>query len=238
MPDADNYQSWHRFKDAMTASARLSLEDGDKALRLLDDAIALAVGEHENRWVLTLSHHAAVISNFLGKAELVKSYYQQSLAFNPENSRALYGLAKVAKEQGEVELARAYAVRCHKALLSGEDFLKDAQLELLLKHWPSDLSGTSPEQITEVLGAVYTAGVTNPQYMRPKPGDMVVLIEVPPGMLDDLPPEDQQAISEVVGKPILLSEYDEAGRAELGFKDNSGTFHYIYVAPEFISPVA
>jgi hypothetical protein len=237
MPDASNYQPWHRFRDAISSSAKLSPEDGDKALRLLDDAIELAISEHENRWVLTLSHHAAVISNFLGKAELVKRYYQQSLASNPDNSRALYGLAIVAKQQGELELAKDYAVRCHKALLSGDDFLRDAQLELLLKHWPSDLSGTSPEQTTEVLGAVYTTGATNAQNIKPKPGDTVVLIEVPPGMLDDLPPEDQQAINEVVGKPIPLREYDEAGRAELGFKDSSGTFHYIYVDPAFINPV-
>jgi tetratricopeptide (TPR) repeat protein len=136
MPDAQNYQPWHRYKDAMNVSARLSLEDGDKALRILDDAIALAISEHENRWVLTLSHHAAVISNFLGKPELVKSYYQQSLAFNPENSRALYGLANVAREQGDLELAKEYAARCHKALMDGDDFLKDAQLEMLRKHWP------------------------------------------------------------------------------------------------------
>jgi len=237
MPDANNYQPWHRYRDAITASAKLSPENGDKALRLLDDAIALAISEHENRWVLTLSHHAAVISGFLGKAELVKRYYQQSLSFNPENSRALCGLAKVAKEQGEVELAKHYACRCHKALLNGDDFLKEAQLELLLKHWPSDVSSTSPAQMIALLGAVDEARVTNAQSVKPKPGDTVVLIEVPPGMLDDLPPEDQQAINEVVGKPILLSEYDEAGRAELGFKDSSGTFHYIYVAPEFISPV-
>jgi len=30
-------------------------------------------------------------------------------------------------------------------------------------------------------------------------------------MLDDLPPEDQQAITDVVDKPILLNEYDDAG---------------------------
>ena len=53
--------------------------------------------------------------------------------------------------------------------------------------------------------------------MKPKPGELVVLIEIPRGMLIDLPPEDQQAIKEVVGKPILLNEYDDTGRAELEF---------------------
>lgn len=46
--------------------------------------------------------------------------------------------------------------------------------------------------------AVYTS------HMKPKPGELVVLIEIPRGMLDDLPPEDQEAIADVVGKPILL----------------------------------
>jgi len=70
--------------------------------------------------------------------------------------------------------------------------------------------------------------------MKPKPGDRVVLTEVPPGFLDDLPPEDRQAINEVVGKPLQLNDYDEDGRAELEFKDRNGNFHTIYVRPEFI----
>jgi hypothetical protein len=69
---------------------------------------------------------------------------------------------------------------------------------------------------------------------KPKPRDKVVLTEVPPGLLADLPIEDQQAISEIVGKPILLNEYDEDGRAELEFTDSSGVIHFIYVNPSFI----
>jgi hypothetical protein len=57
---------------------------------------------------------------------------------------------------------------------------------------------------------------------RPRPGDKVVLIEVPPGLLDDLPTEDRKAISNVVGKPIVLNEYDDDGRAELEFNDADG----------------
>ena len=76
--------------------------------------------------------------------------------------------------------------------------------------------------------AVYTP------HKEPKLGELVVLIEIPRGMLDDLPPEDQQAITDVVGKPILLNEYDDAGRAELEFKDPDGQTHYVFVAPEFI----
>ena len=106
MPDSNDYQPWHRYRDAMTASVRLWRDDGDRALRLLDDAIALATSEHENLWIVALNHRAAMISTFLGKTELVKHYYQESLAFSPENPRALYGLAKVAKNQGELGLAK------------------------------------------------------------------------------------------------------------------------------------
>jgi hypothetical protein len=50
-----------------------------------------------------------------------------------------------------------------------------------------------------------------------------------------LPSEDQQAITEIVGKPILLTQFEEDGRAELEFQDRNGHFHSLYVAPEFIT---
>lgn len=71
----------------------------------------------------------------------------------------------------------------------------------------------------------------------PKPGETVVLTSLPPGLLDDLPEEDQRVIRAIVGKPVLLREYDEDGRAELEFDDpfDAGTWkHWIFVAPEFI----
>jgi hypothetical protein len=71
---------------------------------------------------------------------------------------------------------------------------------------------------------------------RPRPGDEVILIQIPPGLLDDLPAEGQEAISNVVGKPVVLNEYDENGRAELEFKDVDGNFHLVYVSPNFIRP--
>jgi hypothetical protein len=70
---------------------------------------------------------------------------------------------------------------------------------------------------------------------NPKPGDMVVLSEIPPGLLNDLPVEDQTAIAEAVGKPILLNEYNENGRAELEFRDRDGIIHFIYVKQDFIA---
>ena len=52
-----------------------------------------------------------------------------------------------------------------------------------------------------------------------KPGDTVVLTGVPPGLLDDLPGEDQRALCEAVAKPVQLIEYHEDGRAELKFRN-------------------
>jgi hypothetical protein len=58
------------------------------------------------------------------------------LAFDPENPSALCGLADVAREEGELELAKEYAARCYKILTEGNDSLKNAWLETLLKKWP------------------------------------------------------------------------------------------------------
>jgi len=69
---------------------------------------------------------------------------------------------------------------------------------------------------------------------QPKPGDTVVLTRVPHGLLDGLPKTDQKAISEIVGKPILLVGYDDDKRAELEFTDGSGVTHFIYVNAKFV----
>ncbi len=57
---------------------------------------------------------------------------------------------------------------------------------------------------------------------------------LPSGFLDDLPAEDQLAISSAVGKLIILKGYDEDGRAELEFEEKDGTTHLIFVNPVFV----
>jgi tetratricopeptide (TPR) repeat protein len=134
---SDTDDKFPRYRQAIRASTQLARQDqNEEALRLVDDAIALAIGEKNNLFVRILSQHAAIISRHLGDWPRVKHYYQTSLAFNPEDPGALSGLADVAKEQGELELASEYAARCYKALMEGDDFLKEARLERLLKEWP------------------------------------------------------------------------------------------------------
>ena len=81
----------------------------------------------------------------------------------------------------------------------------------------------------------YTACRANTGDMKPKPGRRIILIELPLGFLHDLPQEDQQAIEDVVGKPIRLNKYDTDGRAELEFRDRNGCLHKIYVGPGILA---
>jgi hypothetical protein len=76
---------------------------------------------------------------------------------------------------------------------------------------------------------------------RPRAGQRVVLLVIPPGLLDGLPDEDQRAIRAILGKPVKLLGYDEIGRAELHFDDpfeprtdNCSVTHSIWVEPKFI----
>jgi GNAT superfamily N-acetyltransferase len=78
-------------------------------------------------------------------------------------------------------------------------------------------------------------------HLRPQVGEKVVLVAVPPGLVDGLPVEDQRAIAAIVGKPVDLIGWDELGRAELHFDDpfdlrtdEYSHSHSIWVAPEFI----
>ena len=70
--------------------------------------------------------------------------------------------------------------------------------------------------------------------MSLEPGDIVAVTGVPPGFVDGLPIEDQQALTSIVGKPVLFVGYDDAGRAELEFKDRNHVTHFIYVEPSTV----
>jgi hypothetical protein len=73
---------------------------------------------------------------------------------------------------------------------------------------------------------------------RAKPGEMVILTGLPAGFVDDLPPEDQKAITQIIGQPVRLEGFDDDGRAEVEFTDSKGVFHFLYVDPRFIRPVS
>lgn len=69
---------------------------------------------------------------------------------------------------------------------------------------------------------------------RPKPGNRVVLVKEPPHLFHGLSAKEQEAILEIIGKPILLVGYDADDRAELQFVDQNKIIHFIYVDPIYI----
>lgn len=126
-----------QLKHVIQQSSELSkVGEDEKALALLDDALTRAVRENQVMWVRILSHHAAVISDSIGDLRRVRSYYEQSLASNPENTRSLYGLARALQREGETNLAMQYASKCYESIQNSEDELDRALLELLLDSWP------------------------------------------------------------------------------------------------------
>jgi hypothetical protein len=66
----------------------------------------------------------------------------------------------------------------------------------------------------------------------PKPGEKVVLDELPPGLIDGLPGEDQQAILAIIGVPIRFTGIEEGGRARLEFVER--IYHSIFVDPQYV----
>jgi hypothetical protein len=75
-------------------------------------------------------------------------------------------------------------------------------------------------------------------------GELVILVALPAGFVDDLPEEDQRAISAMVGKPVRFLGYDEDGRAELDFDnpfdrrtEHSWHTHTIWVGPDFVARI-
>jgi Tfp pilus assembly protein PilF len=123
---------------AMRASTELlQAEQYEEALELLENALNAATKAGEKgSWIPTVCNHAAVIADFAGRDDLIKRYYERSLAYDEENPRALYGLAKVFLEQGDAQLAKAYATKCHAVVMRRADRKGRGLLDLISKRWP------------------------------------------------------------------------------------------------------
>ena len=128
-----------RYRSAITGSLDLlKLGKEQEALKLLDDAIAVAIQKGDRSSVVcTLCHHGAVLCHMSGNLSHAKRYYEQSLRSIPENPMALFGLARVALDQGDAITARQYAKRSYDATVSGDDEIaKRGLLDMIAKHWP------------------------------------------------------------------------------------------------------
>jgi thioredoxin-like negative regulator of GroEL len=117
-------------------SLRLSTSgQQQEALQLMDEVIAEAIEEADDSSLYLLIDHAALLN---GRDRfVVKHYCEQYLASSPENPRALYRLADVAMEDGQPEIAKQYAKRCHRAILRSDDEkVRRDLLDLVLERWP------------------------------------------------------------------------------------------------------
>ena len=76
---------------------------------------------------------------------------------------------------------------------------------------------------------------------KPKVGKKVILLGLPPEVLEALPEEERRAATEMVGKQVMLVAYDQAGRVEVHFTDpfepqnnERSRTRSIWVTPEFV----
>ncbi len=137
-----------RMQDAVLGSLKLSMAGRhQEALRLMDDLIAEAIKEGEELWLFTFIDHAAILNaSGVPDHSLLRHYYEQYLTYSPENPRALYGLADVAMKDGQTDIAKQYAKRCHQALVQSKDEIaKKNLLDLVLDRWPQ-LPELSPDK--------------------------------------------------------------------------------------------
>ena len=128
---------WQEVTDSITKSTEFSQKGmWEHALDILDYSIAKAIKDNYVRGVQTLSRHAAIIAELNGDLNRARFYNEQTLKYEPDNSMALYGLAKIHSQLGEVALAKEYAARCYDVSLRGGTEIDQACVELLGKHWP------------------------------------------------------------------------------------------------------
>ena len=127
-----------RLFNALLGSLSLSRSgQHQEALRLMDKLIAETINEGDGLTALILIDHAAQLNGGGRDRSLMKHYYEQFLTHNPDNPRVLYESAQVAMEDGQTEIAKQYAKRCHQAILrSDDDKIKKDLLDLVLKRWP------------------------------------------------------------------------------------------------------
>jgi hypothetical protein len=127
-----------RLHNALMGSSKLSGSgQHEEALRLMDEVIAEAIKERDELTALVVIDHAALLNGVKPDRSLAKHYYERFLAYSPESPRVLYELADIAMEDGQIDVAKEYAKRCHQAILqSGSDKIKQDLLDLVLERWP------------------------------------------------------------------------------------------------------
>lgn len=129
-----------RLHDALLGSLKLS-ESGQlqDAPHLMDEVIAEAINEGDGLTALVAIDHAAILNGGERDRSLARRYYEQLLIHSHEDPRVLYESANASMEDGQIEIAKQYAKRCHQAILHcNNERIKRDLLDLVLERWPVD----------------------------------------------------------------------------------------------------
>jgi hypothetical protein len=69
-------------------------------------------------------------------------------------------------------------------------------------------------------------------------GTKVRMLVAPKELISGLPASDQSAIQAIVGKVMIVKNFDKYGHAELRFRDKHKIIHYIWVRPSALQVVS
>lgn len=108
------------------------------------------------------------------------------------------------------------------------------------------MSTQNPGEVVDYFGwkREYETEPMSSEHNKPRVGEQVILLALPPGFLAGLPEEDQRAITAMVGRPVMVVGYDDRGSVELHFEDpfesptnKSSLSHSIWVGPDCIGRI-
>lgn len=127
-----------RLRDPLMNSLKLAGSGQyQEAMQLMDGVIAEAIKEGDELTAGIVIRHAALLNGSERDRSLEKHYYEQFLTACPDSPRILYESADTAMEEGHVDLAKQYAKRCYRAVLSKDnEKIKRDLLDLVLERWP------------------------------------------------------------------------------------------------------
>lgn len=131
-------KSWKRVRDVIMRTLELVRNgESEKAFATLDSAIAELPEQHRNVLGVLLLRHAAVLANSKGEQDREIKYTQQALPYAKDYSFAAYNLSQLLLKDGQVDLARRYALEAYKLSCESKDESNCDLVKAILEQWPN-----------------------------------------------------------------------------------------------------